>query len=120
MVTVTMTTLVKIQRKGQMTLPSRFRSAVGVSEGDMVRVSVQRGKLVLTPARIVDRREPPSAENEYTPAQRRAIDGGIAQSEKEYKQGRSFGPFDSHQDFIASLHQEARKLRGKKPKPAAK
>ncbi len=31
-----MTTLVKIHRKGQMTLPSRLRAAIGVGEGDVV------------------------------------------------------------------------------------
>jgi hypothetical protein len=65
-----MTKLVRIQRKGQMTLPSRLRS---------------------------------STDDRYTTAQRRAIDRGIAQSLKEYKQGRGFGPFDTHEAFIASL-----------------
>ena len=39
-----MTTLVKIQRKGQMTLPSRLRSAIGIAEGDLIEATVQRGK----------------------------------------------------------------------------
>lgn len=115
-----MTTLVRIQRKGQMTLPSRFRSAVGVSEGDMIEVSVQRGKIILTPKIVVDRSQFPNADDEYTPAQRRAIDRGIAQSEKEYKQGRSYGPFRTHREFLASLHKESAKLRRTKPKRAAR
>jgi hypothetical protein len=65
-----MTTLVRIQRQGQMTLPSHVRS---------------------------------STDDRYTPAQRRAIDRGIARSLKEYKQGRGVGPFDTHEAFIASL-----------------
>jgi AbrB family looped-hinge helix DNA binding protein len=113
-----MTTLVKIQRKGQMTLPSRFRSAVGVSEGDIIELSVQRGKIVLTPKIVVDRSQFPPAEDEYTPAERQAINRGIAQSEKEYKQGRSFGPFNTHKEFIASLHKESAKLRTKSKRPA--
>ena len=44
-----MPTLVKIHRKGQMTLPSRLRSAIGVSEGDVVEATVKQGKIVLTP-----------------------------------------------------------------------
>jgi AbrB family looped-hinge helix DNA binding protein len=105
-----MTTLVKIQRKGQMTLPSRFRSAVGVAEGDMIELSVQRGKIVLTP-KVVDRSRF-SGDDAYTRAQRQAINRGIAQSEKEYKQGRSFGPFNTHEEFIASLHKESAKRSG--------
>ena len=57
---------------------------------------------------------------EYTLAQRRAINRGIAQSEKEYSQGRSFGPFKTHEAFIRSLQSEAGKLRVRKNRPAAK
>ena len=60
------------------------------------------------------------ADDEYTPAQRLIIDRGIARSEKEYKEGRSFGPFKTHEAFIASLHMQAAKLRGKKTKRRAK
>jgi hypothetical protein len=35
------------------------------------------------------------AEDEYTPGERRAIDRGIAQSEKQYAAGKSYGPFDT-------------------------
>ena len=54
------------------------------------------------------------------PEQRRVIDRGIAQSLKEFKQGRSYGPFETHTEFIASLHKEAKKPRGKKSKRAAR
>jgi AbrB family looped-hinge helix DNA binding protein len=109
-----MTTLVKIHRKGQMTLPSRFRTALGVADGSVVELTLKQGKAILTPKLVVDRSHFPNADDEYTPAQRRAIDRGIAQSEKEYRAGRGFGPFDTHEDFIASLHKEAGKLRAKK------
>jgi AbrB family looped-hinge helix DNA binding protein len=69
-----MTTLVRIQRKGQMTLPNRLRSAVGVAEGDLVEASVQSGKIVPTPKLVIDRSKFPSADDRYTPSQRRAID----------------------------------------------
>jgi len=73
-----MTTLVRIHRKGQMTLPSSFRSALGVGEGD-------------------------------TPAQRRAIDRGIAISQRQFKQGRGFGPFETAEALVASLHRHTAK-----------
>ena len=109
-----MTTLIKIHRKGQMTLPSRFRTALGVADGSVVELTLKRGKAILTPKLIIDRSHFPTADGEYTPAQRRAIDRGIAQSEKEYQKGRGFGPFDTHAEFIASLHKETKKLKAKK------
>ena len=113
-----MTTLVRIHRKGQMTLPSRLRSAVGVAEGDLVEASVQRGKIVLVPKLVIDRSKFPSAEDEYTATQRRAIHRGIVRSLKEYKQGRGFGPFETHKEFLASLRREAGNLRKKRSKRA--
>jgi AbrB family looped-hinge helix DNA binding protein len=116
-----MTTLVRIHRKGQMTLPSRLRSAVGVAEGDLVEASVQRGKIVLTPKLVIDRSQFPTADDEYTPAQRRIIDARLAKSDEDIKHGRVHGPFNTHKEFIASLHKEAAKLRvKKKTKLAAK
>src|SRR5438552_3476655 len=83
-----MTTLVKIHRKGQMTLPSRLRAAIGVAEGDLVEATLQRGKIVITTKLVIDRTQFPNADKAYTQAQRRAIDRGIAQREKEWKKFR--------------------------------
>src|SRR5216684_5186220 len=98
-----MTTLVKIHRKGQMTLPSRLRTAIGVVEGDLIEASVQRGKIVLTPKLVIDRSKFPTADDEYTPQQRRIIDARLAKSDKDLKKGRTFGPFNTAEEMIASM-----------------
>ena len=115
-----MTAFVRIHRKGQMTLPTKLRSLAGISEGDLVEAAFQRGKIVITPKLLSGSSEVPNADDEYTPAQRRAINRGIAQSEKEYKQGRSFGPFNTHEECIASLRKQPPKPREKKTKRAAR
>jgi len=74
-----MTTLVKILRKGQVTLPSRLRSAIGIAEGDMVEATVFRGKIVLTPKLVIDRSQFPTADDDYSPAQRRKVDGTLGE-----------------------------------------
>ncbi len=119
-----MTTLVKIHRKGQMTLPSRLRTAIGVAEGDFIEASIQRGKIVLTPKLVIDRSKFPTADKDYTPTQRRIIDARLAKADQDIKHGRVHGPFETHQEFIDSLHKEVGKrvgkLRVKKTKRAAK
>lgn len=100
-----MTALVKIHRKGQMTLPSRIRSAIGIAEGDMVEASLQRGKIVLTPKMVVDRSKFPTADDEYTPAQRRVIDARLAEARK----GPYYGPFDTAEEMIASMKNQLKK-----------
>ena len=104
-----MSILVKIHRKGQMTLPSRLRSAIGVAEGDLEEASVQRGRIVLTPKLVVDRSGFPGADDEYTPAERKIVDARLAESEEDLKKGRGLGPFNSAEEMIASMKHEMNK-----------
>ncbi|MDP3993929.1 MAG: AbrB/MazE/SpoVT family DNA-binding domain-containing protein [bacterium] len=100
-----MTNLVKIHHKGQMTLPSRLRSAVGVAEGDLLEATVQRGKIVLTPKLVIDRSSFPNANNEYTSKQRRIIEARLARARK----GPYYGPFDTAEEVVASMKQKLKK-----------
>jgi AbrB family looped-hinge helix DNA binding protein len=104
-----MTTLVRIHRKGQMTLPSRLRSAIGIADGDLVEATLQRGRIVLTPKLVVDRSKFPNADDDYTPAQRRAIDARLDESEEDLKKGRTAGPFNSATEMIAHMKGELKK-----------
>ncbi len=98
-----MITLVKLQRKGQMTLPSRLREALGVEEGDMIEATLEAGKVVLTPKVLVNRSDFPSADSDYTPAQRRVIDARLKEAEADIKARRVHGPFDTHKEMMAFL-----------------
>ena len=109
-----MTALVKIHRKGQMTLPSRLRAAIGVGEGDPVEATLHRGKIVITPKLVIDRSRFPSADDEYTPAQRRIIDTSLAKGLADIKAGRVSQAFETHEEFITDLHKAAKKLNAKK------
>jgi AbrB family looped-hinge helix DNA binding protein len=50
-----MTTLVKIHRKGQMTLPRSFRTAMGLNEGSLVELSLKNGKAIMSPQITLNR-----------------------------------------------------------------
>jgi AbrB family looped-hinge helix DNA binding protein len=115
-----MTTLVKIHRKGQMTLPIKLRSLAGISEGDMVEAAFQRGKIVITPKLVVDRSKFPTADKEYTSAQRRIIDARLAKSDEDIKRGRVYGPFSTAEEMAASIEANINKRRiaKRKSKPA--
>ncbi len=103
-----------------MTLPLRLRSAIGISEGDLVEASVQRGKIVLTPKLVIDRDDFANADDEYTPEQRRAIDARLAKSDEDIRHGRVFGPFKTAGEMAASIEDNIRELRAakRKTKPA--
>jgi AbrB family looped-hinge helix DNA binding protein len=117
---ILMATLVRIHRKGQMTLPSRLRTQAGISEGDLVEVAFARGKIVLTPKLVIDRSQFPNAHHEYTPEQRRIVDARLAKSDEDIKNGRVYGPFDTAAEMAASVEANIKKMRGakRKRKPA--
>jgi AbrB family looped-hinge helix DNA binding protein len=111
-----MNTTAKIQHKGQVTIPTSVRRQAGLSKGDLVNVTFIRGRIVITPKPAIDPSKFPSADEEYTPAQRRIIDARLAEADEDIRHGRVQGPFESHKEFIASLHKEAKKLGAKKTK----
>ena len=106
-----MTVAVK-KRKSIVVSFAALRQA-GFKSGQELEIKVSGGAITILP-------KLPIADDEYTRAERRAIDRGVAASEKDYKEGRSYGPFKTHEEFISSLHAEAAKLRGKKRKRAGK
>jgi AbrB family looped-hinge helix DNA binding protein len=103
------TTLVKVQHKGQVTIPSRLRQQAGITEGDMVEATFQRGHIVLTPKVVIDRSAFPNADDEYTPAQRRFINARLAKADEEIKRGRTYGPFNTADEMIVSMEKELKK-----------
>src|SRR5713226_2288661 len=115
-----MGTTTRIQHKGQVTIPTRVREQAGLGKGDLVEFSYQRGKIVITPKVVIDRSKFPSADAEYTPAQRRIVDARLAKSDEDIKRGRVYGPFNSAEEMAASIEANIKKLRAakRKAKPA--
>jgi AbrB family looped-hinge helix DNA binding protein len=99
-----MSTLVKVPPKGQMTIPRRVRSAVGLVDGDLVEVRAVGKRIVIIPRSAIDRSKFPDADDEYTPAQRRAISGRLNKAEK----GPFYGPFKNGADVAAFLRGRVR------------
>ena len=95
--------LVRVKAKYQVTLPDGLRRQVQVGVGDVLEARVEKGKITLTPTLVMDRSKFPTADDEYTPAQRRAIDREIAKGLEDFKKGRFHGPFHSANEAIASI-----------------
>ena len=49
------TTLTKVTRNGQITLPAAVRRAAGIEEGDLVAVTIEGDTITLVPKRLVDK-----------------------------------------------------------------
>ena len=113
-----MNTTGKIQNNGQVTIPTSVRRQAGLSKGDLVNFAFQRGKIVITPRLVIDRSKFPTADDEYTPEQRRTIDAQLAQGLADIKAGRVNGPFDTHEEMMASLRNHGKKAKLKTNKRA--
>src|ERR1700735_2307997 len=95
-----MTVIVK--NKAPIVVPPSVRRQAGLKSGDKLEFRVSGRVITILP-------NVPKSDDEYTPAQRRAIDRGIAQSEKEYAQGKSYSPFGTAAKAIASLDANLRR-----------
>jgi len=49
--------ILKLRRNAQITLPSRIRKAAHLEDGDVLDCEVRDGLIVLTPKRLVDKRD---------------------------------------------------------------
>jgi bifunctional DNA-binding transcriptional regulator/antitoxin component of YhaV-PrlF toxin-antitoxin module len=87
-------TLVKLHKKGQLTLPIALRRQARIADGDVLDAQIERGRITLTPKSLVDRQ--------------------IAESERDYRDGRYYGPFETAEQMIASLQRELKKRVRKK------
>jgi hypothetical protein len=101
-----------VKNRPSVVVPQVALRRAGFTSGEELEVKASDGVFTIL-AKL------PAANDEYTPAARRAIDRGIAASEKDYEKGRSYGPFKTHEALVASLHAEAAKLRKKNTTPAS-
>jgi AbrB family looped-hinge helix DNA binding protein len=101
---------VTVKSRTPIVVPPSVRRQAGLKSGDKLEFRVSGRTITILP-------NAPKSNDEYTPAQRKAIDRGIAQSEKEYAQGKSYGPFGTAAEAIASLDANLRRrARAKKLK----
>jgi hypothetical protein len=84
----------------------------GLKSGQKIEFKVSGGVISIYP-------KLPTADDEYSPEQRRIVDAELAEGLAEIGAGQVLGPFASHEEFIASLHAEAKKLNRKKSKRSA-
>jgi bifunctional DNA-binding transcriptional regulator/antitoxin component of YhaV-PrlF toxin-antitoxin module len=89
---------VTVKNKTPLTVPEPVRRRAGFKPGDQVEFKASGGVVTILP-------KLPSADNEYTPAQRRVIDARLDEAEK----GPFYGPFDTVDEMIAHLKGEVKR-----------
>jgi bifunctional DNA-binding transcriptional regulator/antitoxin component of YhaV-PrlF toxin-antitoxin module len=100
---------VTVKNRTPLVVPPAMRRKAGFKSGQEIEFRASGGVITIAP-------KLPKADDEYTPEQRRIITAQLAEGLADVKAGRVRGPFATHKEFIASLHEEARKLGRKKTK----
>lgn len=78
---------VKIGVSRQVVIPKRIHEALGLTPGDYLEVSVEKGKVVLTPKTLVDKK----------------VEQRLAEGLDDIRKGRVHGPFSSGKELVSSL-----------------
>ena len=99
-----MTVLVK--NKPSLTIPQAIAKKAGFKSGDMIEFKVTRGTVTVRTTTF------PTADDEYTPEQRRALDAILAKAEK----GPYYGPFKNGAEIAAFMKKRQRSQKSAKLK----
>lgn len=84
-----------IRGRGQITLPAQVRLQLGLHEGDDLLVTVEDGRIILTPATLIPRDQAWYWTPEWQDGERE-VDAGLAA-------GQAGRVFDSDEEFLAAL-----------------
>jgi bifunctional DNA-binding transcriptional regulator/antitoxin component of YhaV-PrlF toxin-antitoxin module len=98
---------VTIKNKMPLTVPDQVRRRAGYKPGDRVEFKVSGGVVTTLP-------KLPSAAEEYTPEERRAIDARLEVAQK----GPYYGPFPTADKAIAFMRKEIKSRKAAKSRPA--
>ncbi len=98
---------VTVKSKMPLVVPMAIRRKAGLKSGQEIEFKVSGGVINIVP-------KLPSADDDYTPEQRRVIDAQLAEGLADIKAGRTLGPFETHQQMIKFLHGQ---VKGAESKP---
>jgi AbrB family looped-hinge helix DNA binding protein len=74
---------VKVGAGRKLVIPRKFHQRLGLAPGDTLELTVERGRLVLTPQADLEKR--------------------LAESFEDFKNGRALGPFKSAREAMRAL-----------------
>ena len=93
---------VAVKNKPPVVVPPAALRSAGFKRGQELEFRATGGVITIV-------RKPPSARDEYTPVQRRAIDAELAKGLSDIKAGRTYGPFNSANEMIAHMKAQVKK-----------
>ena len=99
-----MTATLKVQPKGQVTIPLTMWNEAGLATGALLKATARRGSIVLTSKAV-------APNDEHSRAQRRFINRRLAKGLQDIRRGRLRGPFDTVEDLVVSMEDDVKRIR---------
>lgn len=90
-----------------LTVPPAVQRRAGIKQGARLDFRVSGGVITILP-------DLPTADDEYTPQQRKIIDAQLAEGLKDIRKGRLSPKFNTVQDMLASMRQHRKAHRRQK------
>jgi bifunctional DNA-binding transcriptional regulator/antitoxin component of YhaV-PrlF toxin-antitoxin module len=100
---------VTVKNKTPLIVPPSIRRRAGLKDGEELEFRASGGVITIMP-------KVESADDEYTPEQRKKIDARLA----EAALSETIGPFDTAEEMIASIKEELKKRRATQRKQRRK
>jgi len=97
---------VTVKDKKRLMVPASVQRRARIKTGDRLQFKVSGGLITIIP-------ELPSADDEYTPEQRRIIDARLAEAGK----GPYYGPFETADEAVRFIRKQIRTRKAKPSKP---
>ena len=98
---------VTVKAKSGLTVPSEVQRRAGIRPGDRLEFKVS-GKVITIVPKL------PSADDEYTPAERGAADAQLAEAWEDVRKGRVSPKFDTVDELLTSLKSRSKSRSRKK------
>lgn len=95
-------TVTILESSERLAIPARIRRQARLKVGDVVLLQAKPGVITIST-------KPRAIAQEDSPHQRTAIKARLAIAEEDVRAGRTYGPFDSAAEAVASMQAELRK-----------
>ena len=92
--------IVKLGVSRQVVIPKKIFDNLKLKAGEYLEVQQEGKRVVMKPKTMFDKE----------------LEEGLAQSFADFKAGRSYGPFDTAEEMIKSLHEGVKRIRSERKK----
>src|SRR3990172_4566734 len=103
---------ITLKEKAPLVVPPSVQRKARLKVGDQLEFKASPGRItIVSKPPAAHPATPRATDDEYTPEQRRIIERQIAEGLEDIKKGRTYGPFNTVEEMVASMEANIQKSR---------